>query len=77
MKNILVEKNIPCELSEGTVLRSDVYRPNDKGKYPVLMLRLPYDKETPRYYDEIFECSTHGEGRLCCHFTRCTWPLCI
>lgn len=52
MKNILVEKNIPCELSEGTVLRSDVYRPNDKGKYPVLMLRLPYDKETPRYYDE-------------------------
>lgn len=52
---MLVEKNIPCTLSDGTVLRADVYRPNDEETYPVLMIRLPYDKETPRYYDEYLE----------------------
>ncbi|WP_068673592.1 CocE/NonD family hydrolase [Oceanobacillus sp. Castelsardo] len=49
------EKNVPCTLSDGTILRSDVYRPDDGERYPVLMLRLPYDKETPRYYDEYLE----------------------
>ncbi|WP_176330253.1 CocE/NonD family hydrolase [Oceanobacillus rekensis] len=52
---IKVEKNIPCQLSDGTILHSDVYRPNDEGMYPVLMLRLPYDKETPRYYNEYLD----------------------
>lgn len=52
---IRIEKNIPCLLSDGTILRSDVYRPNDQGIYPVLMLRLPYDKETPRYYNEYLD----------------------
>jgi putative CocE/NonD family hydrolase len=47
-----IEENVPCELSDGTVLRSDIYRPDDNGSYPVLMLRLPYDKKTKRYYDE-------------------------
>ncbi|MRG87367.1 CocE/NonD family hydrolase [Salinibacillus xinjiangensis] len=54
--HIKVEKNIPCQLEDGTILRSDVYRPNvENGVYPVLMLRLPYDKETPRYYDEYLD----------------------
>ncbi|MGY0694483.1 CocE/NonD family hydrolase [Virgibacillus sp. FSP13] len=49
------EENVACTLSDGTVLRSDVYRPNDEGNYPVLMIRLPYDKKTPRYFDEYLE----------------------
>ncbi|WP_090238099.1 CocE/NonD family hydrolase [Lentibacillus halodurans] len=49
------EKNIPCRLSDGTILRSNVYRPDEEGVYPVLMLRLPYDKEERRYYDEYLE----------------------
>ncbi|GAB4074520.1 CocE/NonD family hydrolase [Barrientosiimonas marina] len=54
-RDMIIEKNVPCKLSDGIVLRSDVYRPDDDGVYPVLMLRLPYDKETPRYYDEYLE----------------------
>ncbi|SEU05416.1 hypothetical protein SAMN05421676_11646 [Salinibacillus kushneri] len=53
--HIKIEKNIPCPMSDGIILRSDVYRPNDNGVYPVLMLRLPYNKETPRYYDEYLD----------------------
>ncbi|GIO22217.1 CocE/NonD family hydrolase [Oceanobacillus sp. J11TS1] len=52
---IRLEKNVPCSLADGTILRSDIYRPDDEKSYPVLMIRLPYDKETPRYYDEYLE----------------------
>src|SRR5690606_1987212 len=55
VEKMIIEKNVPCKLSDGTVLRADVYRPNDHQEYPVLMIRLPYDKETPRYYDEYLE----------------------
>lgn len=50
--NHIFEENVACKLSDGTILRSDIYRPNDNKHYPVLMIRLPYDKKTPRYYDE-------------------------
>ncbi|SDI22221.1 hypothetical protein SAMN05192534_12612 [Alteribacillus persepolensis] len=52
MNEPLIEKNVECQLTDGTVLRADVYRPKKDGVYPVLLIRLPYDKETPRYYDE-------------------------
>ncbi|GGJ97416.1 acyl esterase [Lentibacillus kapialis] len=55
MERVRTDKNIPCKLSDGAVLRSDVYRPDDNEEYPILMLRLPYDKETPRYYDEYLD----------------------
>lgn len=32
-------------MSDGTVLRADVYRPDDGNKYPVLFRRTPYRKE--------------------------------
>ncbi len=54
-EKMIVEENVPCELRDGTILRSDIYRPNEGGYYPVLMLRLPYDKKTKRYYDEYVE----------------------
>lgn len=55
MNTMKIEKNIPCRLSDGTILRTDVYRPDDEETYPVLMLRLPYDKETPRYFNEYLD----------------------
>ncbi len=54
-RNYILEENVECKLSDGTILRSDVYRPNDDHRYPVLMLRLPYDKKTPRYFNEYVE----------------------
>lgn len=52
---LIVEKDIACTLSDGTILRADVYRPNNDKRYPVLMIRLPYDKRTPRYYNEYLD----------------------
>jgi putative CocE/NonD family hydrolase len=42
---VLVEKNVECRTRDGVVLRADVYRPAGDGRYPVLVLRTPYNKE--------------------------------
>ncbi|MCP1491452.1 putative CocE/NonD family hydrolase [Peribacillus frigoritolerans] len=46
---IVVEKNVPCTMRDGTVLYADVYRPNSPGQFPVLLTRLPYSKDLPLY----------------------------
>lgn len=54
-EQIMTEKNVTCTLRDGTILRADVYRPDARGKYPVLLTRLPYGKDDPyfshRYLD--------------------------
>lgn len=44
MTNVVVERDLECKLRDGTVLRADVYRPAESGRYPVLMVRTPYDR---------------------------------
>jgi putative CocE/NonD family hydrolase len=46
---ILVEKNVPCKLRDGVILYADIYRPNNEGTFPVLLTRLPYNKDLPYY----------------------------
>jgi len=43
--NILVEKNIMVPMRDGVKLATDVYRPTGEGQFPVLLARLPYNKE--------------------------------
>jgi uncharacterized protein len=53
---VLIEKNVPAGMRDGTTLMSDVYRPTESGKYPVLLTRLPYGKDfrpDPGYFDPI------------------------
>ncbi|MFL5663761.1 MAG: CocE/NonD family hydrolase [Ktedonobacteraceae bacterium] len=45
--NILIEKNIMVPMRDGVRLATDVYRPADGGPVPVLLSRLPYNKELP------------------------------
>jgi hypothetical protein len=44
LMDIRVERNIPVEMRDGTVLRADVFRPEPEGRYPVLLTRTPYNK---------------------------------
>ena len=41
---VLVEKDVPMQTRDGVTLRADVYRPDASGVFPVLLSRLPYDK---------------------------------
>jgi uncharacterized protein len=41
---VTVERNLPMRMRDGTTLRADVYRPDAPGRFPVLVMRTPYDK---------------------------------
>src|SRR3954447_9311472 len=44
MSPVLFERNVPCRLRDGTRLATDVFRPDDGDRHPVLLQRTPYDK---------------------------------
>ena len=41
---VAVHKDVPFQTRDGVTLRADVYRPDTEGRFPVLLTRLPYDK---------------------------------
>jgi uncharacterized protein len=40
----VVDKDVPVTMSDGTVLRADVHRPDAPGRFPVLLTQTPYNK---------------------------------
>ncbi|HEY7413871.1 MAG TPA: CocE/NonD family hydrolase [Ktedonobacteraceae bacterium] len=44
---ITVDFDVPAKMSDGTILRANIYRPAGEGKWPVLLTRLPYGKDLP------------------------------
>ena len=44
--DVTLERDVDCRLSDGAVLRADVYRPASEVSLPVLLMRLPYVKTT-------------------------------
>ena len=45
--NLSIEKNLQVAMRDGIKLATDVYRPSGDAPLPVVMLRLPYNKENP------------------------------
>ena len=44
------EADVAARMRDGTVLMADVYRPQEPGTYPVLLMRLPYNKDAAQTY---------------------------
>jgi putative CocE/NonD family hydrolase len=44
---VVSESDVPITMSDGTVLRANVLRPDKPGRYPVLITQTPYNKSTP------------------------------
>jgi putative CocE/NonD family hydrolase len=42
---MISEFDVPVEMSDGVVLRANIYRPKQEGKWPVLLHRHPYNKD--------------------------------
>lgn len=42
-----IEKNIRVAMRDGVELATDVYRPAGDARHPVVLMRLPYNKEQP------------------------------
>src|ERR1700712_3528036 len=47
--NILIEKNQMVPMRDNIRLATDVYRPAEAEPLPVLVIRLPYNKEIPYF----------------------------
>lgn len=43
--SVYIEKNVAVPMRDGVILRADVRRPSQDGKYPVLLFRTPYSKD--------------------------------
>lgn len=43
--DILMEKDVPVTLRDGTVIYTDIFRPADEGRHPALLAWSPYGKE--------------------------------
>ena len=62
---MLVERDVPVEVRDGTVLRADVFRPADGRAVPVLMTHGPYGKDihfqdfNPAAYAKVDERGEH------------------
>jgi uncharacterized protein len=41
---VTVQRNVGAKMRDGVTLRADIYRPKEDGKFPVLLVRTPYDK---------------------------------
>ena len=41
---VTVERDVAAKMRDGATLRADIYRPKAEGKFPVLLVRTPYDK---------------------------------
>ena len=44
LPGVTVQRNVPCRVRDGVTLHADVYRPEGVGPFPVILMRLPYDK---------------------------------
>jgi uncharacterized protein len=50
---MLIDKDVAMTTRDGVTLRADVYRPDGPGRFPVLLSRLPYDKNLRRRPGDI------------------------
>src|SRR5215831_12702156 len=42
-----MQSDVPTTMRDGTILRSNVFTPDQPGPFPVVMIRLPYNKDRP------------------------------
>lgn len=42
--------DVPATMRDGTLLRSNVFTPTGSGRYPVILMRLPYNKDVAQNY---------------------------
>jgi uncharacterized protein len=57
---VLIDKDVAMKTRDGVTLRADVYRPDAAGRFPVLLSRLPYDKNGRRRPGDIDVFVEHG-----------------
>jgi uncharacterized protein len=58
--NIAVQYDVPMKTRDGVILHADIYHPNSPGKFPVILMRTPYDKSVDWAVAPIFRMVPRG-----------------
>jgi uncharacterized protein len=58
--NIIAQHGVPMKTRDGVTLYADIYRPNSTGKFPVILMRTPYDKSVNWAVAPIFKMVPRG-----------------
>jgi len=61
-KDVTVETDIEVSTRDGTKLATDIYRPADQARHPVLVIRTPYSKSAPQNANVITPLSAAQRG---------------
>jgi putative CocE/NonD family hydrolase len=69
--NILIEKNVMVPMRDGVRLATDVYRPAEGGPVPVLLSRLPYNKDQPVLMQAVIDASRVVQAGYAVVFQDC------
>jgi uncharacterized protein len=57
---VITQDGVGMKTRDGVKLYADIYRPKADGKFPVILMRTPYDKSTGWAVGPAFEMATHG-----------------
>ncbi|HST09032.1 MAG TPA: CocE/NonD family hydrolase, partial [Terriglobales bacterium] len=58
--DIVVQHDVPMKTRDGVTLYADIYRPSSQGKFPVIMMRTPYDKSVNWAVAPVFKMVPRG-----------------
>jgi len=57
---VIAQNSIPMKTRDGVTLYSDIYRPKADGRFPVILMRTPYDKSASWAVAPAYQIAAHG-----------------
>jgi putative CocE/NonD family hydrolase len=58
--DIVVQHDVPMKTRDGVTLHADIYRPKSPDKFPVILMRTPYDKSVSWAVSPVFQMVPRG-----------------
>src|ERR1700746_154050 len=57
---VVVQNGAAMKTRDGVTLHADIYRPTADGKFPVILMRTPYDKSVGWAVSPAYQIASHG-----------------
>ncbi|MGB0005527.1 MAG: CocE/NonD family hydrolase [Candidatus Sulfotelmatobacter sp.] len=58
--DIIIQHDVPMKTRDGVTLYADIYRPRSPDKFPVILMRTPYDKSVDWAVSPVFKMVPRG-----------------
>ena len=58
--DIVIQHDVPMKTRDGVILHADIYRPKSSDRFPVILMRTPYDKSVNWAVSPVFKMVPRG-----------------